>query len=161
MQAAVVASRETDTLKRLRESMSQPIGCGEERRLFTPALRAMCVTPRDQKSRDLQRLDQKVQNSLAASRFRSLEIHRNTAPRRVDVAPVVNHISCLQPRHFRDAEQAVEGYQQRDCSTVATKEAHHCCERMRNVQVHGSVRRGREKSVPASDHCSGAILSAA
>ena len=33
----------------------------------------------------------------------------------------------------------------------ATKEAHHCCERMRNVQVHGSVRRGREKSVPASD----------
>ena len=124
MQAAVVASRETDALKRLRESLLQPIGRGEERRLFTPALRAMCVTPRDQKSRDLQRLDQ---NSLAASRFRSLEIHRNTAPRRVNVAPVVNHISCLQPRYFRDAEPAVEGYQQRDCSTVATKEAHHCC----------------------------------
>ena len=100
------------------------------------------------KSRDLQRLDQ---NSLAASRFRSLEIHRNTSPRRVALAPVVNHISCLQPRHFRDAEPAVERYQQRDCSTVATKEAHHFCERICNVQVHGSVRRGREKSVPASD----------
>ena len=94
MQAAVVASRETDALKRLRESLSQPIGCGEERRLFTPVLRAMRGTPRDQKIRDFQRLDQ---NSLAASRFRSLEISRDPAPRRVGLGPVVNHISCLQP----------------------------------------------------------------